>query len=121
MMMGTRKIRIKRGMSVWLIPFGVEQSWQGDFFLLTRSFSWVRYAGAKNRKGLKGRIENISHRHRGALGLVREVVFHSTGQKVLQKAAAAAAEAVGREAKKGMGAVGRAIWRVFFARRRRWK
>jgi hypothetical protein len=31
----------------------VEQSWQGDFLFLARSFPWVRYAGAENRKGIE--------------------------------------------------------------------
>jgi hypothetical protein len=30
--------------------FDWRQSWQGDFLSLARSFSWVHYAGAENRK-----------------------------------------------------------------------
>jgi hypothetical protein len=26
-------------------------NWQGDFLSLARSFSWMNYAGAENRKG----------------------------------------------------------------------
>ena len=43
----------KRGEFVWLIPLGVEQSWQGDFLFLARNFSWMHYAGAENRKGVE--------------------------------------------------------------------
>jgi hypothetical protein len=42
------------GLFVCLIPLGVEQSWQGDFFFLARNFSWMHYAGAENRKGVEG-------------------------------------------------------------------
>ena len=43
----------KRGVFVWLIPLGVEQSWQGDFLFLARNFSWMHYTGAENRKGVE--------------------------------------------------------------------
>ena len=48
-----KKKKKKRGVSVWLIPLGVEQSWQGDFLFLARNFSWMHYAGAENRKGVE--------------------------------------------------------------------
>jgi hypothetical protein len=43
----------KGGVFVWFIPLGVEQSWQGDFLLLARNFSWMNYAGVENRKGVE--------------------------------------------------------------------
>jgi hypothetical protein len=43
----------ERGVFVWLIPLGIEQSWQGDFLFLSRSFSWMHYTGAENRKGVE--------------------------------------------------------------------
>ena len=48
-----KKKKKKRGVFVWPIPLGVEQSWQGDFLLLARNFSWMHYAGAENRKGVE--------------------------------------------------------------------
>ena len=41
------------GTLVWLIPLGVEQSWQGNFFPLVRNL-WTLYAGAKSRTGVEG-------------------------------------------------------------------
>ena len=48
-----KKRKEKRGVFVWLIPLGVEQSWQGDFLFLAGNFSWMHYAGAENRKGVE--------------------------------------------------------------------
>jgi len=53
LMMGTPpKKKKKRGVFVWLIPPGVEESWQGDFLFLARNFSWMHYAGEENCKGV---------------------------------------------------------------------
>ena len=48
-----KKKEKKRGVFVWLVLLGVEQSWQGDFLFLARNFSWMHYAGAENRKGVE--------------------------------------------------------------------
>jgi hypothetical protein len=50
--MGIQKKK-EGGVFVCLIPLGVELSWQGDFLFLARSFSWMHYAGAENRKGVE--------------------------------------------------------------------
>jgi hypothetical protein len=52
-MMGIAPPKKEGGVSVCLIPLGVEQSWQGDFLSLARNFSWMHHAGAENRKGVE--------------------------------------------------------------------
>ena len=62
LVMGIKKKKRRRnkiGVLIWLIPLGVEQSWQGDFLFLARNFSWVIMVKTKQQEGLSSLVERL--------------------------------------------------------------